>query len=210
MTAFHQNSVDSRRGRRREAWRSFRHAYPTFLKLTAFLFVILLAIDGWLVARHFTYTSEITRLRAGMTSAERQQSDLIVRTEQDKLNMAVALAKRQASWDPKLHLSIAVDSGRMYLERDGALLRDMRVTIAPESTPTIKGDTTSSTTPRGQRTIIDIRSDSAPQIVLNGGTRIYASDDTVTPPSPGDIRVSLNDLNAVLPNVSAGMNVYLY
>lgn len=188
----------------------FRHAYSTFLKLAVFLFIVLLATDGWLVERHFTYKNEIQRLRARMTATERQQSDLIVTSEQDKLSMAIALAKHQASWDPTLHLSIAIDSGRMYLERDGALLRDMRVAVAPERVPAAKGDTTSATTPRGQRTIVDIRTDSAPQLILNGGTRIYASDDTTTPVSPGDIRVSLTDLNAVLPNVSAGMNVYLY
>jgi hypothetical protein len=198
------------RDRRREAWRTFRHAYPAFLKVVAAIFVILLATDGWLMARHFTYVGEIKRLRSGMTTAERQRSDLIVATEQDKLRMSLALARHQASLDPMLHLSVAVDSGHMYLERDGALLRDMRVTIAPERVPTANGDSTTVTTPRGQRTIIDVQTDSAPQLVLDGGTRIYASDDTVSPVSPGDIRVSLSDLNAVLPNISAGTNVYLY
>jgi hypothetical protein len=198
------------RDRRREAWRAFRHAYPTFLKVTAALFFVLLAIDAWLVARHFAYTREVQRLRAGMTTAERQQSDLIVATEQDKLRMALALARHQAQWDPTLHLSVAVDSGHMYLERDGALLRDMRVAIAPEPVPTATGDTTTATSPRGQRTIIDVRADDVPQLLLNGGTRIYASDDTLSPVTPGDVRVSLNDFNAVLPNISAGTNVYFY
>jgi len=197
-------------GRRREAWRAFRHTYPTLLKITATLFLLLLAIDGWLVARHFAYTNEIQRLRAGMTTAERQRSDLLVATEQDKLRMALALAKHQAQWDPKLHLSVSVDSGHMYLERDGALLRDMRVEIAPEPVPTVKGDTTTATVPRGERTIVDVSTGDTPQLVLNGGTRIYASADTLSPLTPGDVRVSLSDLNAVLPNISAGTTVYFY
>ena len=165
----------------------------------------------WLITRHFVYADEIRRLRVSMTAAERQRSDLIIQSEQNKLRMAIELAKHQAQLDPMLHLSIAVDSGRMYLERDGALLRDMRVTIAPERVPSASGDSVAGVVVRGQRTIEEVHNDdSVPHaIVLNGGTRIYGSDDT-TALSPGDVRVSVVDLDAVLSNISAGMNVYFY
>lgn len=197
------------RDRRREEWHAFRHAYPTFLRVTSTLFLLLVAVDLWLVGRRVAYAHEIDRIRAGMTTEERQRSDLIIRSEQDKLRMALELAKRQAHWDPKLHLSVAVDSGRMYLERDGALLRDMRVAIAPARVPAGGGDTMSSTTPRGQRTVVDVRED-VPALVLNGGMRIYGSDDTTAAVTPGDVRVSVGDLKAILPNLSAGMTVYFY
>ncbi len=163
----------------------------------------------WLATRRWSYAAEIGWLRAGMTAAERQRSEIIIQTEQDKLRMALELAKQQAHWDPKLHLSVAVDSGRMYLEREGALLRDMRVAIAPEH---VLGTTAGTATiiPRGQRTIVDVQSSGAPQLVLNGGTRIYASDDTLGPATPGDVRVSISDLKAVLPSIGAGMSVYFY
>jgi hypothetical protein len=145
-----------------------------------------------------------------MTSAERRRSEFIIATEQDKLRMELALAKHQAQWDAKLHLSVATDSGRMYLERDGALLRDMRVWIAPASIPSANGHDMASSTALGQRTIVQVDTSDTLQILLNGGTRIYASDDTLAPATPGDVRASTNDLKAVLPNVSAGMNVYFY
>jgi hypothetical protein len=204
-----RHAIPGGRDRRREAWRTFRHAYPTFLRVLAVLFLLLVAVDVWLIARHFTYKSEITRLRAGMTEAERQRSDLVIQSEQDKLRVALELAKHQAQFDPKLHLSIAVDSGRMYLLRDGALLRDMVVAVAPEHAPGVKGDTTAAAVPRGQRTIVDIKSDDTLELILNGGTRIYADADSGVA-TPGNIRVNPNDLKAVLPNLSAGMSVYLY
>jgi len=210
-----RRQVSRGRDRRREAWRAFRHAYPTFLKIAAAIFLIALAFDMWLVARHFAYRSEISRLRQGMTSAERQKSDLIIQSEQNKLRVALELAKRQAQWDPKLHLSVAVDSGRMYLLRDGALLRDMVVRVAPDSgphsaAPRIPGDT-GAALPRGQRTIMSVDGGDMPVLRLNGGTRIYASADTTSQAvTPGDIRANPTDLKAVLPNVSPGMSVYLY
>jgi hypothetical protein len=204
-----------RSDRRREAWRAFRHGYPTFLKITAFLFLLLVVVDIWLFARHVAYRDEVNRLRANMSEAERERSDLVIRSEKDKLRVALELAKRQAQFDPKLHLSIAVDSGRMYLLRDGAMLRDMVVQIAPEQAPREKGDTAIAPVPRGERTIVDIVRGNTPgdtvQLVLNGGTRIYASADTVAASVlPGSVRANPADLKAVLPNVSAGMTVYFY
>ena len=71
--------------------------------------------------------------------------------------MELALAKHQAQWDSKLHLSISVDSGHMYLERDGALLRDMRVSIAADRVPSVNHRDTAVTVSLGQRTIVDSR-----------------------------------------------------
>jgi hypothetical protein len=198
------------RDRRRASWHTFREAYPTFLKIAAAIFLALVVVDMWLVYRRVAYEREITRLRSSMTTAERQKSDLIVQSEKDKLRMALELAKRQARWDPELHLSVSVDSGRMYLERNGALLREMRVDIAPSRIPEVGGDTMVATTLlRGERTVEDVSDGSAPVLLLNGGTRIYAANDSTSVPA-GDVRVKPEDLKAILPNVSAGMVVYFY
>jgi hypothetical protein len=198
--------------RRREGWHGFREAYPTFLKIIAVVFLFLVAGDMWLLYRREAYGQEITRLRAGMTSAERRKSDIAVQSEQDKVRLALELAKRQAHFDPRLHLSIAVDSGVMYLERDGALLRVMRVALAPAQVPGFKtknGDTTATTLPRGQRTVQQVIDGDAPALVLNGDARIYAGADSDAV-AAGNVRVDAADLRAILPNVSAGMSVYFY
>jgi hypothetical protein len=153
-----------------------------------------------------------------MTDAERSKCDLVVRSEQDKVRLALELAKRQAHFDPRLHLSIAVDSGVMYLERDGALLRVMRVALAPArvpgaglggSTGNARGDTAAMTLPRGQRTVQEVISGDSPALVLNGDARIYAGADSDAV-AAGNVRVDAADLRAILPNVSAGMSVYFY
>jgi hypothetical protein len=180
------------------------------LKVATTLALLLVAADIWVATRHFAYAREIGRLRASMTTTEQRRSDLIIATERDKIRMELALAKHQAQWDSKLHLSIAADSGHMYLQRDGALLRDMRVSIAPDRLPSMKQRTTTATIALGQRTIVQVDTSDTLQLLLSGGTRIYASDDTLTPVTPGDVRTSTSDFKAVLPNISAGMNVYFY
>lgn len=198
--------------RRREGWHGFREAYPTFLKIIAVVFLFLVAGDMWLFYRRSAYGQEITRLRSGMTDAERKKSDIAVQSERDKVRLAIELAKRQAHFDPRLHLSIAVDSGVMYLERDGALLRVMRVALAPAKVPGFKatnGDTTAATLPRGQRTVQQVVDGDSPALVLNGDARIYAGSDSDSV-SAGNVRVDAADLKAILPNVSAGMTVYFY
>ena len=199
--------------RRREGWSAFRDAYPTFLKVIAVLFLFLVAGDMWLFHRRAAYGQEISQLRAHMTDAERTKSDLAVQSEQDKVRVAIALAKRQAHFDPSLHLSISVDSGLMYLERDGALLRVMQVSLSPAKVPgfkTRKGDTTAFTLPRGQRTIQQVvdRDDSL-AVILNGDARIYAGTDSGAV-AAGNVRVDPADLRAILPNLSPGMSVYFY
>src|SRR5665213_1804868 len=207
-----QRSAPRGSDRRREGWSGFREAYPTFLKIIAALFLFLVAGDMWLFYRRNAYAHEIEGLRAKMTDAERKKSDLVVQSEQDKVRLALELAKRQAHFDPRLHLSIAVDSGVMYLERDGALLRVMRVALAPARVPGFKsstGDTTAVTLPRGQRTIQQVIDGEAPALVLNGDARIYAGADSDAV-AAGNVRVDAADLRAILPNVSAGMSVYFY
>lgn len=199
--------------RRREGWHSFRNSYQTFLCVAAALFLLLAAADMWLAYRRREYNTEIEHLRAGMTDAERRKSDVVVQTEQDKLRMALELARRQAHYDSHLHLAIAVDSGLMYLTRDGVMLRVMRVALAPARVPNAaaatKGDTSAATLPLGERTVQQIVDGPAPALVLNGGARVYAGNDSGTV-AAGNVRANVTDLQAILPNVSAGMPVYFY
>lgn len=199
--------------RRRSSWRDFRRTYPGFVKTIAIGLIAMLAIDGWLFAQRLKYDREIDRLRGSMTSAERQKTDLIVQSEQDKVRMAIALARRQAQIDKKLHLSVSLDSSRMYLEREGALLRTIPVAIGAEGKVAAGSDSIPMPAPRGERTIAQF---SSKEIVLDGGTVISAG---AMPAAgemaslalrPGEVRISQSDMTAILPNISAGMKVYFY
>ncbi len=198
--------------RRRGTWRDFRHAYPGFVFVLGLGLIAMIAVDGWLFAKRVKYNQDVKSVRDHMSQAERERSDAIVQSEQNKLRIAIELAKRQAKFDKKLHLNVSVDSSRMYLTREGAVLREMPVQFGPELTPSESSDAPPAAIPRGERTVADL---SETKITLDGGTQILsspsaqlASDSTAIP--PGSLRISIVDMKAIKPNLNAGMKVYFY
>ena len=139
--------------RRRQTWREFRHAYPGIVSVLLVILVTMLAIDGWLVYQRTRYAREIARLRAGMTDQEVRKTKMVVDAEKNRVRVALELMRRQANLDTELHLSIAVDSGVMYLEREGALLREMPIDVGPEKRVGVPPDTLRLAAPRGARTV---------------------------------------------------------
>jgi hypothetical protein len=139
--------------RRRLAWREFRRAYPGILATMGFSLCVLIAFDVWLVRKRTRYVEEDARLRESMSSLQRQQADAILSNEQNKLQMMIELVRRQAQIDKQLHLAIPIDSGVMYLEQDGALLREMPVQVGPERRVGTPPDTVYMAAPRGTRTV---------------------------------------------------------
>jgi len=113
----------------------------------------MLAIDGWLGYQRIRYAREIARLRTGMTDQERRKADMVVAAEQNRMRVTLELMRRQANIDKDLHISVAVDSGVMYLEREGALLREMPITVGPERRVGTVPDTVHIAAPRGKRTV---------------------------------------------------------
>ncbi len=188
--------------RRRPRWAEFRHAYPGILATMAVALLVMLAADAWLIYKNRYYTTEVARLRSGMSDAEKKQADGVIATEQNKLRVAVALIKRQAQGDKELHVSVSVDSGRMVLEQEGATLREMPVEVAPAKIIGSGPDTVRMSPPRGARTVEKVLDDGASweipkwvytdrgleipadrsvkgalgpsAILLNGGTVIYS------------------------------------
>ena len=195
--------------RRRGSWKDFRRAYPGFVFVLGLGLAAMIAVDGWLVAKRVKYNNDVTQLREHMTTAEKERTDAIVASEQNKLRIAIELAKRQAKFDKRLHLNVSVDSSRMYLTREGALLREMAVQFGPEKAPSPSDSAPPEAIPRGERTIADL---SDTRIVLDGGTQILSTNSAndSTPVPPGSLRISSDDMKAIMPNLSAGMKVYFY
>lgn len=142
-----------RTDRRRVGWREFRHSYPGLVVTMSIAVLIFLAADVWLFMRYRRYVRQTAELRASMTSVERRRTDVLLAQEENRLKVMVELFKRQAKVDPTLHLSVSLDSGVMYLERDGALLREMPITIGPEKRVGAPPDTIHIAAPRGKRTV---------------------------------------------------------
>ena len=197
--------------RRRGGWRDFRRAYPGFVFVLGLGLVAMIAVDVWLLAKRVKYNHDVSELRSHMTEAERERTDAIVQAEQNKLRIAIELAKRQAKFDKKLHLNVSVDSSRMYLTREGALLREMPVQFGPERGVSASDSAPPAAIPRGERTVAEL---SDTRITLDGGTSILTSPTSLasdsTPIPPGSLRISLEDMKAIKPNLNAGMKVYFY
>ena len=198
--------------RRRVNWRDFRRAYPGFVFTMILALLLFMALDVYLVQKRRAYGAEVARLRGAMSDAERQRTDAIVEAEQDKARIALELAKRQAKMETNLHLAISVDSGRVYLERDGRILREMAAQFGPEKGTTPGSDSVPVVVPRGQQAIARVDEN---RIVLEGGTAIEAAETDVAsadtrPIGPGEVRIGRVDMKAILPNLSPGMRVYFY
>jgi len=205
-------SGDRQHDRRRGGWRDFRRAYPGFVFTLVIGLIAMLAIDAFLILKRQSYESEVERLRAGMTEQEKSTTDAIISAEENKLKIAIALARRQAKLEKALHLSVAVDSGKIYLEREGAVLREMAAAFGPDGMVSVGADSIPLVVPRGERSIIKVDQNG---ITLDGGTVIAASDapsvaQTADSMPPGSVRISRTDLKAITPNLNTGMRVFFF
>ena len=138
---------------------SSRRTYSVLSITAAVVLLALLAVDAWLFDRRTRYRAEIDRLRSSMTALERARTEQIVSQEQSKLRVALELLRRQARRERDLHLAVTLDSNTMYLEREGAVLREMPIQIGPERRVGTPPDTVRMATPRGARTIAQTLTD---------------------------------------------------
>jgi hypothetical protein len=196
--------------RRRGGWREFRQAYPGFVFTLLIALIAMLGIDGLLIMKRRAYADEVTRLQANMSDQERSKTEAIVAAENNKTRIALELARRQAKIEKTLHISVAVDSGKMYLERDRAVLREMAAAFGPETK--VGPDSIPVVIPRGEMSVATIDPD---KITLDGGTVIAATSapqpsQDPNPIPPGSVRIPLADMKAILPNLKVGMPVYFY
>ncbi len=148
-----KDATRDRTDRRRLGWREFRRVYPGIIRTLAIAALIFLAADVWLGMRYLRYRRETTELRASMSAVERNRADAILAQNENRLKVMVELFKRQAKVDEALHLSVSLDSSVMYLERDGALLREMPITVGPERRVGVGADTMHIAAPRGKRSV---------------------------------------------------------
>jgi hypothetical protein len=133
-----------------------RRHYPKTVTTLVVLLLGLGAGNVWLATRLLRYRAETARLRAGMSEAERRRADLVMASEEHRIRVTLELVRRQARGDRELHLAVAVDSGRMYLERAGVVLREMAVRLGASRRPGAAPDSVRLATPRGTRTVVKV------------------------------------------------------
>jgi len=127
--------------------------HPRTVAVLGILIALFLVGDVLLVGRYLRYRGETARLRDGMTDAERQRADMLTASEENRVSIMLELIRRQAGSDRELHLSVSLDSSRMLLERDGALLREMHVDLGGEHVVGVPPDTLRVARPLGVRSV---------------------------------------------------------
>lgn len=134
-------------------WRELWDAYPRIVTGMVLGIVVLLLMDLVVAYKRVQYGWELARMRAAMTGTERQRVDAIAASEENRLAIAVELARRQALGDTELHLAVDTANGLLYLERQGARLREMRVRLAPAATVGSPPDVVLLVPPLGKRLV---------------------------------------------------------
>jgi hypothetical protein len=119
------------RQRRRPRWGEFREAYPRIVTAAALGVAILLAFDGWLLFKRLRYAQEIERLRAELSDADGKRADAIMAASENRTRFKIAVVRRDAGVDENLNLAVSLQDGVLYLQREGARLREMPVRVAP-------------------------------------------------------------------------------
>jgi hypothetical protein len=144
------------RERRRPRWGEFRDSYPRIVASMAVGMVALAAIDGVLLVKRWQYGGEIARLRGRMSDVERARADAILESSEERMQLLVALARRDAVGEKSLNLAVSSDASAMVLQREGAQLREMPVKIGPEATVGTPPDTVRLAPPLGKRVIVRV------------------------------------------------------
>ena len=120
------------RERRRTGWREFREAYPRVVTTMAFGAAVLLLLDGWVLYKRVQYTGQVERLRGEMTVTDRRRADALLAATANRAQLVIALVRHDARLDQDLNLAVSLGEGRLYLQRGGDRLREMRVRVGPQ------------------------------------------------------------------------------
>lgn len=118
--------------------------------------VAFAVIDGVLAFKRWQYGQETSRLRGRMTEVERRRTDAIVESNENRTQLMVALARRDAVGETGLNLAVSADKRAMYLQREGAQLREMPVKIGPEATVGTPPDEVRLAPPLGKRVVVRV------------------------------------------------------
>src|SRR5688572_25499016 len=123
---------DKPRQRRRPRWGEFRGAYPRIVTAMALGLAGLVALDTWLLYKRWRYSREIAQIRSSLSQSDRERADSILAVNANRTRLQVALVRRDAALEDDLNLAVSVEKGRLYLQREGAQLREIPVTIGPD------------------------------------------------------------------------------
>jgi hypothetical protein len=119
---------------------------------------VLLAADAVFAWRWMRYRREARDLRTSLNAAERGRLDLLLEATGQRAQLMMEVERREARGADRLNLAVSLDDGVMYLQRQGARLREMKVRLGPEATLGPAPGAIKIAAPRGKRTVVRILS----------------------------------------------------
>ncbi|HEY6552318.1 MAG TPA: hypothetical protein VI669_03140 [Vicinamibacteria bacterium] len=146
-------------------WRELREAYPRIAKGTVLAIAGLLLIDLVIAGKRVQYGWQLASLRASMTEAESSRVDAIAASAENELLTAAEFMRREALGDDQLHLAVDTEKGILYLERQGARLREMPVVQGQVATVGTPPDTVLLAPPLGKRSVARVVDGTYPWLV---------------------------------------------
>jgi len=194
----------------RDRWSALTRNYPRAFGALLVVALLLVVADGVLIGQRVLILRDTSRVRDQMSAVERERIDAALMADSSRQQVLTELARRQARIDNGLHLSVAVDSGLLHLEQEGAVIHTIPAEIGADGWLRVAArDSVRIAAPRGDRTIDQILGDTA--VVPSGCTRIYArsaGDRSGAP--PGSVRVGLAAMKVLRPSLRPGQRVYFY
>ena len=180
-------------------FRDFREQYPGFLPGVLLILGILLAIDLLLFDRRENYTAEINALSANMTQEQQQRADAMSLSRQEQQKLMLTLVRRQGQFGKALHLAVDIDSSKMFLAQEGAVLRTMPVEIG--AARTLRAHDTTASALRGVDSVVRVLGPSDPWPV----PRWVYQDRRLVAPADSEVKGALGPVGVLL-----GSGVVIY
>lgn len=120
------------------AWRAFGASYPRLAAGMALATAALLSAVMVLICKGIGYDRELSQLESSVFQAHYEGRTVLEALERSRAAIGAEETRRAARGDRRLHLALDRSRGILILEREGAVLREMRVRIGPEAV--VEGD----------------------------------------------------------------------
>jgi predicted Holliday junction resolvase-like endonuclease len=117
---------------------------------------ILITINIALLTAIVLYKGEVLQIRHLMTKAEQRKLEAYSTTKANRAALSRELTRRMAKGDTDFHLTVDTQKGVMYLAREGAILREMKIQMGKEVLVGLSPDYVRLSLPRGKRQVVDI------------------------------------------------------
>lgn len=188
-------------------FRDFRDQNPGYLPGVLLILVVLLCVDLLLYERRVNYDKEIEALRGNMSEVQKRRADALSGTHQQQQRLVLDLVRRQAKWGKALHLSVDVDSAKMYLMQEGAVLRTFPVEFGVARSISTSRDSVSTGVLRGADSVVKVLGPTDPWAVprwVYGDRRLSPPPDSMVPGALGPVGIVLGNGTVIYARPAVG------